>query len=198
MTAFILLSLATLTPPQPFQNRTIPLAFRRASVCVCFVGFASLRSPWAHTLKASLPCLLLPLHRILSFPQPLQKAIIPRKSPSPLPPLSKGGGLTARHKLLLCCVLIAIRPPFLFIKLFCRQDGGIVTSNLSIPTTFSKAPQPPRPALNLPPLSKVRCCRSKKFWRLPEGLLYTHQPLHPHNPLNSTPPPSPRTITLAL
>ncbi len=97
--------------------------------------------------------------------------------------------MTARHKLLLCCVLIAIRPPFLFIKLFCRQDGGIVTSNLSIPTTFSKAPQPPRPALNLPPLSKVRCCRPKKFWRLPEGLLYTHQPLHPHNPLKSTSPP---------
>ena len=37
------------------QNRTIPLAFRRVSVCVCLVGFASLQSPWAHTLKASLP-----------------------------------------------------------------------------------------------------------------------------------------------
>ena len=51
--------------------------------------------------------------------------------PSPctmsLPPLSKGGGLTARHKLLLCCVLLAICPPFLCYKLFCRQDGGIVT-----------------------------------------------------------------------
>ncbi len=31
---------------------------------------------------------------------------------------------------------------------------------------------------HLPPLSKVRCCRPKKFGRLPEGLLYTHQPLH--------------------
>ena len=28
----------------------------------------------------------------------------------------------------------------------------------------------PRLALNLPPLSKVRCCRPKKFGRLPEGL----------------------------
>ena len=28
----------------------------------------------------------------------------------------------------------------------------------------------PCPALNLPPLSKVRCCRPKKFGRLPEGL----------------------------
>ena len=43
-----------------------------------------------------------------------------------LPPLSKGGGLTARHKLLLCCFLLAICPPFLYCKLFCRQDGGIV------------------------------------------------------------------------
>ena len=44
-----------------------------------------------------------------------------------LPPLSKGGGLAARHKLLLCCVLLAICPPFLCYKLFCRQDGGIAS-----------------------------------------------------------------------
>ena len=47
------------------------------------------------------------------------------KSPPHLPPLSKGGGLTARHKLLLCCVLLEICPLFLYCKLFCRQDGGI-------------------------------------------------------------------------
>ena len=40
---------------------------------MCLVGFASLQSPWAHTLKASLPCLLLPLHRPSPFLQPLQK-----------------------------------------------------------------------------------------------------------------------------
>ena len=57
---------------QPSQNRTVPLAFRRVSVCVCLVGFASLQSPWAHTLKASLPCSLLPLHRPSPFLQPLQ------------------------------------------------------------------------------------------------------------------------------
>ena len=34
--------------------------------------------------------------------------------------------MTARHKLLLCCFLLAICPPFLYCKLFCRQDGGIV------------------------------------------------------------------------
>ena len=79
-------------PHQPFQNRTITLAFRsaivcvclygfafklshlafrRASVCVCLVGFASLQSLWAHTFKASLPCLPLPLHRTYLSPRPL-------------------------------------------------------------------------------------------------------------------------------
>ena len=33
----------------------------------------------------------------------------------------------------------------------------------------------PRTALNLPPLSKVRCCRPKKFGRLPEGLPHLHR-----------------------
>ena len=49
--------------------------------------------------------------------------------PSPrttfLPPLSKGGGLTARRKLLLCCIFTCDTSAFLFAKLFCRQDGGI-------------------------------------------------------------------------
>ena len=101
----------------PFNERSIcfasalSLSFRKASVCVCLVGFASLQSPWAHTLKASLPCLPLPLHRTSLSPQPSQK------------------------------------------------DNNL-------------RPTPP----HLPPLSKVRCCRPKKFGRLPEGLLYTHQP----------------------
>ena len=45
-----------------FASALSHLAFRRVSVCVCLVGFASLQSPWAHTLKASLPCLFLPNH----------------------------------------------------------------------------------------------------------------------------------------
>ena len=45
-----------------FASALSHLAFRRVSVCVCLVGFASLQSPWAHTLKASLPCLFLPKH----------------------------------------------------------------------------------------------------------------------------------------
>ena len=62
----------------------------------------------------------------LSLHHPFQNRTIPRLALN-LPPLSKGGGLTARHKLLLCCVLLAICPPFLYYKLFCRQDGGIAS-----------------------------------------------------------------------
>ena len=45
-----------------FDRTSIPLAFRRASVCVCLVGFASLQSPWAHTLRH--PCLARPSRNI--------------------------------------------------------------------------------------------------------------------------------------
>ena len=43
----------------------------------------------------------------------------------------------------------------------------------------------------LPPLSKVRCCRPKKFGRLPEGLPHPHRSLaptlpNPHYPLLCT------------
>ena len=96
----------------PSKNRTIPLAFRRMSVSVCLVGFASLQSTWAHTLRH--PCLACSSRctEYCHSHNNCKKTIIPQKSPSPLPPLSKGGGLTAKHKLLLCCVLIAYPRPF--------------------------------------------------------------------------------------
>ena len=59
--------------------------------------------------------------------QPSQNRTIPRKLLTPLPPLSKGGGLKARHKLLLCCFLLAICPPFLYCKLFCRKTEGLLS-----------------------------------------------------------------------
>ena len=64
-------------------------------------------------------------------------------STTSMPPLSKGGGLTASHKLSLCCILIATHPPFLFTKLFCRQDRGIASSP-SLTCT-----NPPKPTLSL-------------------------------------------------
>ena len=82
---------------QPFQNRTIPQK-------------SPTHSWLMNALLALRPC----------------KAFGRSTSGIHARPLSKGGGLTARHKLLLCCFLLAICPPFLYCKLFCRQDGGIV------------------------------------------------------------------------
>ena len=52
--------------------RTIPLAFRRVRVCVCFLVSHPCETMGTHA-KASLPCLPLPLHRPSPFVQPLQK-----------------------------------------------------------------------------------------------------------------------------
>ena len=43
-----------------------------------------------------------------------------------LPPLSKGGGLTARHKLLSCCVLLATRPPFYSLNFYAVKTEGLL------------------------------------------------------------------------
>ena len=102
--------------------------------------------------------------------QPFQNRTIPRSAPSRLPPLSKGGGLTARHKLLLCCVLLAICPLFLYCKLFAVKTEGLLY-HLSLSTT------------SMPPLSKVRCCRPKEFGRLPEGLPQLHRPPQSSQPV---------------
>ena len=83
---------------QPFQNSTIPLAFRRARACVCLYGFVF-----------ALP------HR---FP-------------------------------------------------YCNRLYALICFHIRTIPCFA----PP----HLPPLLKVRCCRPKKFVRLPEGLSL-HQP----------------------
>ena len=79
-----------------------------------------------------------------------------------------------------------------FISGFLALLAPPVASTLSISTTFSKAHPSPRPAPpHLPPLLKVRCCRPKKFGRLPEGLPHHHPSLaptlpNPHYPLLCT------------
>ena len=116
---------------------SLSLFVGRASVCAWLalrpckaLGHTHLRHP---CLACSSRCTE-PLHPH----NPRKIATIPRKSPTSLPPLSKGGGLTARHKLLPCNVLLATHPPFLFTKLFCRQDGRIAPLHLiPIPSHLS-------------------------------------------------------------
>ena len=88
---------------QPLQNRTIPLTFRRAR---------------------SLP---LPLHRLSPFTQPLKKNNTPSPRTTTLASLVKGRWIGGKAQTLTLLHLLAIRSPFLYCKLFCRQDGGIAT-----------------------------------------------------------------------
>ena len=92
----------------------------------------------------------------IAIPTTIAKPHYPSKSTISLPPLSKGGGLTAQHKLLLCCFLLVIRLPFQFIKLFCRQDGGIALypPTSPFPQPLQKDNNPSLSTTSLPPLEK--------------------------------------------
>ena len=83
--------------------------------------------PTTFILQTFLPSRRRDCSAIFHPEQILPKPHYPSLRTTFLPPLSKGGGLTARHKLLLCCFLLAICPPFLYCKLFCRQDRGIAS-----------------------------------------------------------------------
>ncbi len=89
---------------QPFQNHTIPR-----------------KSP------STLPCSPLPLHRLSPFPQPLKKNNTPSPRTTTLASLVKGRWIGGKAQTLTLLHLLAIRSPFLYCKLFCRQDGGIAT-----------------------------------------------------------------------
>ena len=122
-------------------------SFRRVRVCVCLVGFASLQSPWAHTLKASLPCSLLPLHLILPSPttiakgqQPLSphqhscllmNALLvlhphyPLLCTTTLASLVKGRWIDGKAQTVALLHFACDTSTFLIYQTFCRQDGGI-------------------------------------------------------------------------
>ena len=103
------------------------------------------------------------------YRQQINRRTNPCPTPSHLPPLSKGGGLTARHKPLYCCFLLVLRPPFLFTKPFCRQDGGIA-SPPSLRTTF------------LPPLVKGEVLSPEKIWATIGGIVTLTFAPHPTLP----------------
>ena len=123
--------------------------------------------------------------------------------------------MTARHKLLSCCVLIATHPPFLFTKLFCHQDGGIAIppfaqhhiyaslvkgevlspERIRATTRGIATPLSPRPA---PPHQPFQTRTIPLAFRRGVSLLLPlHRILPPSQPLQKDNNPSPRTTTLA-
>ena len=88
--------------------------------------------------------------------------------------------MTARHKLLPCCVLLAIYLPFLCYKPFCRQDGGIAF--LPHPFRFSDA------SANNPSIvgSASHCNRSSPLHKGAKGDSALPTLPKPHYPLPRT------------
>ena len=177
--------------------RTIPLAFRRVSICVCLVGFASIAivvvcgrcvlhrlfattckhpclKPLGTHAKASLPCSLLPLHRTSPSHNLLKSTSTASPHTTFLPPLSKGGGLTARHKLLLCCFLLAICPPFYIANFSAVETEGLLYTH----QPFQNRTIPCSALSHLPPLSKVRFCRPQNSGDYRRDCSAIPRPLH--------------------
>ena len=105
---------------------------------MCLVGFASLQSPCAHTLKASLPCLPLPLHRILSSSQPLQMNNNPSLRTTTLASLVKGRWIDGKAQ------TVALLHFYLrYIRLF-YSPNFLPSRRRDCHTTISRLHQPSR------------------------------------------------------
>ena len=105
-----------------------------------------------------------------------------------MPPLAKGEVLSP-EKIRAATGVIAFLPhPFRFSDTSINNPsivGSALHCNRSSPLhkgakgdsalpTLPKPHFPSKSTISLPPLSKVRCCRPKKFGRLPEGSPYHH------------------------
>ena len=170
---FIFLSLATLAPHQPFQNRTIP--------------YLALNSPPLSKVRCRrpkefgrLPEGLPQLHRPPPSPQPLQKDNNPSPCTTTLASLVKGRWLDGTTQ-----TVALLRPTCDMSALFIlqtflpsRRRDCLSCIDPLHPHNHCKKTIVPCSALNSHLLSKVRCRRPKKFGRLPEGL--PHQPFAPH------------------
>ena len=208
-----------------FRIRTILLAFRRVSVCVSLYGFVfalslplfvgeELAPPVAHntaittTVAKSQPPLA-PHHVLASLVK--GEVLSPEKIRATTGGIAPHPHQSSQNRTIPCPAPCPCLP---------SKKGEVLLLSQAEPTVVGIAPSPPSIrfsalslSLNLPPLSKVRCCRPKKFGRLPEGLLpiRTNPPktspsfknrhhhcllmnvpfvLHPHYP-------TPRTTTLA-
>ena len=151
---------------------------------------------FGRSFQASLPCSLLPLHLILPSPttiakgqQPLSphqhscllmNALLvlhphyPLLCTTTLASLVKGRWIDGKAQALILLLSACDMPTIFMLQTFCRQDGGIAQQPLA-PHNLPKSHYPTLSTTFLPPLLKVRCCRPKKFGRLPEGLSL-HQP----------------------
>jgi len=156
---------------------------------------------FGRSFQASLPCLPLPLHLILPSPTTIAKGQQPL-SPHNLP---------KSHYPLLCTITLAslVKGRWIdgkaqtvaLLHFYLRYIHLFDLSNFSPSrrrdclTTIPRLHQPFQnrtiPCFappHLPPLSKVRCCRPKKFGRLPEGLPHHHPSLAPTLPKPHYPP----------
>ena len=149
---------------QPFQNRTIPLAFRNANICMHQYVFTSALS---HENRQH-PCLLM---NALLVSHPCETLGVQLRAS--MPALEKRGEVLLHGQAAPTMVVIA--PPPTINEIFCTIPSHFAMLTSVCADTLSHPHYPLPRTMSLPPLSKVRCCRPKKFGRLPEGLSL-HQP----------------------
>ena len=111
--------------------------------------------------------------------------------PQYLPPLSKGGGLTARHKLSLCCILLAIRPPFYSLNFSAVKTEGLPNYHTSLAPTLPKPHYPLLCTIALASLVKGEVLSPERI-RATTGGIASPPSLSPHQPFQN------RTIPLAF
>ena len=117
--------------------------------------------------------------------QPFTKPHYPSKS-TKLASLVKGRWIDGKAQALILLLLLAICPPFLYCKLFCRQDGGIaIPSSFTSHQPFTKPHYPSKIAITLaliaPPVAPNTA--------IPTTILKEQQSLaqhFPHKPKNRT------------
>ena len=164
---------------------------------MCAFWFRIHAKLWAHTLRH--PCLACPSRctEYCHSHNNCKKTIIPQKSPSPLPlnkrfadftkssksptplpPLSKGGGLTARHKLSLCCIFTCDTSAFFIHQTFCRQDGGIAIPPFAQHHIYAS-------------LVKGEVLSPEKIRATTGGIALHHQPFQNRTIPRKSPPPLP-------
>ena len=130
-------------------------------------------------------------HRTLSSTQPLQKDNNPSPCTTTLASLVKGRWIDGKAQTVALLLFTCDMSALFILQTFLpsRRRDCLSCIDPLHPHNHCKKAIVPRSALNLPPLSKARCCRPKEFGRLPEEL--SHQPFAPHQPFkNRTIPPT--------